>query len=529
MTTTLPRLDAALVQGGALAHRPGLVPPDPALLALPVRAVQWGTGALLRGLVDVAIDDANLRGAFGGRIVAIGSTGSGRDQAINDQDGLFTLVMQGIADGRPVRERRVVSAVSHALSAVDAWPEVLRLARDPLLEVVFSNTTEVGIRMEREDAPSPTRAPRSFPAKLAQFLHERARHFGFAREKGVMVIPCELIEDNGERLKALVLEHGARWGLGDAFARWIAEAVTFCNTLVDRIVPGAPQGEHAAALRDALGYDDALATTCEPYHLLAIEGDDRLRARLRFAAAPGAETGVVVTSDVAPFRLRKVRLLNGGHTIMVPLALLAGCTTVREAVEHELVGPFLRRAMFEELVPALQVPGAEAFARRVLDRFANPCIHHQLVDITLHGTAKMRVRVVPSVVAHVARTGTAPQALAFGFAAWLAFMAGDVHAARRAQGQPMPDDSEGARVRDAWSGVGDNDPAALGALVHASCADVELWGTDLAALPGFEAAVREALVAIRRDGATAALEAMLGAWTGAATAGAGGATVTEAR
>lgn len=518
--STVPWLDAALARTDALQRRRDLVPPVPAHLALPERAAQFGTGALLRGLVDAVIDDANRRGAFNGRVVAIGSTGSGRDAAINEQDGLFTLVVQGIADGKPVVERRVVSSVSRAVSAADEWPAVLALARDPNVEVVFSNTTEVGIRLEDGEAPpSATTAPRSFPAKLAVFLHERARHFAFDAERGVVIVPCELIEGNGDRLRELVLEQARRWAIEPEFARWLDAAVPFCNTLVDRIVPGAPRGEDAATLTATLGYEDAMLTTCEPYHLLAIEGDARLRARLGFASAePNADAGVIVTPDITPFRLRKVRLLNGGHTIMVPLALLAGCTTVREATEHELVGRYLRRVMIDELVAALEVPGADTFARRVLDRFANPHIQHQLVDITLHGTAKMRVRIVPSILAHAARHGSAPRAVAFGFAAWLSFMDGRFHDARRAAGLPVPDDGDGARVRALWVAVDPGDRDALMGLARRAASDTTLWGTDLAAVPGFAEAVGTSLVAIRQDGVAAALESHLAAGVAGAAA-----------
>ena len=501
-----PRLDAALVRSDAFQRRADLAAPAPEHLALPERAVQFGTGALLRGLVDDLVDAANRAGTFGGRIVAIGSTGSGRDRAINEQDGLYTLVVQGLEGGRPKCELRVVSAVSRAISAADEWAAVLACARDPRLEVIFSNTTEVGIRMEEENPPSDS-APRSFPAKLARFLHERAQTFAYDATRGVVVVPCELIEDNGDRLKELVLAHAARWALEPAFARWVEACVPFCNTLVDRIVPGAPKGDDAASLEATLAYEDALVTTCEPYSLLAIEGNDALRARLRFAeGAPG----VIVTPSVAPYRERKVRLLNGAHTILVPIALLVGCATVCEAVEHELVGRFLRRAMLDELVPSLDAPGAEAFAHEVLERFANPHIQHQLVDITLHGTTKMRVRVVPSVLA-AGRAGRAPASLAFGFAAYLAFMRGEVHARRRAAGLAVPDDTQGERVRALWSGVAPDDEAALRALAAAACADTELWGTDLASVPGFAERVAEALVAIGRDGPAAALEAHLAA------------------
>ena len=260
----LSRAHAAELQG-----RDDLVVPTAEMLTLPERAVQFGTGAFLRGFVDFFVEEANRRGEFGGRIVAIGSTGSGRDAAINDQDGLYTLVTRGVERGGLVEERRVVGSVSRALSAADDWPAVLACARNPWLETVFSNTTEIGIALDESDeyAASP---PRSFPGKLTRFLHERARTFAFARSKGVVVVPCELLENNGDQLRDIVLQLAERWQLGGAFARWIREAVPFCNTLVDRIVPGAPKGEDAERLRDALGYDDALLTTCEPYRLFAI-------------------------------------------------------------------------------------------------------------------------------------------------------------------------------------------------------------------------------------------------------------------
>jgi tagaturonate reductase len=214
----------------------------------------------------------------------------------------------------------------------------------------------------------------------------------------------------------------------------------------------------------------------------------------------------VLTDAAAPYRERKVRLLNGAHTISVPLALLAGCETVREAVEHPLVGRFVRRALFDELVPGLGAPGAEAFARDVLDRFANPFVRHALVDITLHGTTKMRVRVVPSVLGYAERTGRVPSTLALGFAAYLLYMRAELQAGRRAAGLPVPADEQGHRVRAHW----DLAPAGgVAAVADAACGDVALWGADLGAVPGFRDAVAEHLARLSERGAAAAIEAHL--------------------
>lgn len=501
--TVRPTLTPALVP--SLAARADLVLPTAAQLALPERAVQFGTGALLRGLVDALLDDANRKGSFSGRLVMIGSTGSGRDRAINEQSGLFTLVVQGLVGGAARRDFQVVSSVSRALAASTQWADVLRCAENPDLELIFSNTTEIGIVLDDTDAQAePTdAAPRSFPAKLAAFLLHRARWCRYDAARAPIVIPTELIEDNGSKLRDIVLTLAGRWETEPEFRGWL-DTVRFCNTLVDRIVPGAPSEQYAAELRELLPYDDGMMTIAEPYRLFAIEGDAALRDRLRFA---DADDGVIVAGSITPYRLRKVRLLNGAHTSFVSLAILAGCQTVREAVEHPALGTFLRAVLFDEIVPSLDVPGAEGFAREVLGRFANPYLQHQLWDITLQGTTKFRVRVVPSIVDHARRTGSVPRALALGFAGFLAFQQGSLQERRRQAGAPVPADAAAQAIQARWRDL-DADATALAAFVHTICSDTELWGADLAAIPGFVDVVTEDLATIRERGAVAAIESL---------------------
>jgi tagaturonate reductase len=501
--TARPSLTPALVS--SLDARADLTLPTAAQLAFPERAVQFGTGALLRGLVDALVDDANRKGLFGGRVVMIGSTGSGRDRALNDQGGLFTLVVQGLVGGAPRRDFQVVSSVSRALAASDQWPDVLRCAENPELELIFSNTTEIGIVLDEADArAAPTdAAPRSFPAKLAAFLLHRARWCRYDTARAPIVIPTELVEDNGARLRDIVRTLAARWETEPEFVDWL-DAVRFCNTLVDRIVPGAPGEQYAAELRELLPYDDGMMTIAEPYRLFAIEGDAGLRERLRFA---DADEGVIVAGSITPYRLRKVRLLNGAHTSFVSLAILAGCRTVREAVEHPALGAFLRAVLLDEIVPSLDVPGAEGFAREVLGRFANPYLQHQLWDITLQGTTKFRVRVVPSIADHVRRTGSVPRALALGFAGFLAFQRGTLQEARRRSGDSVPADSAGEAIRARWPGAVASS-SELAAFVRSVSSDTELWGTDLAAIPGFVDVVTEDLATILEHGAVAAIDAL---------------------
>jgi tagaturonate reductase len=452
---------------------------------LPERAVQFGTGAFLRGFVDDFLHRANQHGFFDGRVVAIGSTGSSRDQALREQDGLYTLVVRGLERGEVVDERRIISSLSRALSAADDWDAVLELARSPELRFVFSNTTEVGIVANDsdsfDDAP-----PSSFPAKLTRFLFERARAFGFAGH-GLVVIPCELIEHNGAKLRDIVLALAGRWALDARFSEWLAADVRFCNTLVDRIVPGVPTGADAEELAAELGYGDALLTCCEPYRLFAIEGDATLRAMLPWAKADPA---IIIEPDISPYRARKLYLLNGAHTLFVSAALLLGNETVAESMEKPELMSFVRRAMFDEIVPTLNVAGAEEFAEAVIDRFRNPFIRHALIDITLQATMKMRLRVIPSLQRFVAQRGKVPQALTFGFAAFLML-----------KREPLrrPDD-QGAPIVAAWERHGEDHVS----LVEEVCGNASLWGSDLAALPGVTDAVIAHLEAIRSHGIKAA-------------------------
>jgi tagaturonate reductase len=499
---TRPQLNELLLDSARLRKRTDIVLPKDEHFEYPERAIQFGTGAFLRGFVDYFLDCANHRGVFGGRVVAVGSTGSGRDQAFADQDGLYTLVSRGIQNGAASESIRIVSAVSRALSATTEWEAVLEVARSADLEFIFSNTTEVGIVDDPADTAEMS-PPRSFPAKLARFLIERARAFQYDAAWTVVVLPCELIENNGDRLREIVVRHARRWQVEPEFFNWLDAAVPFCNTLVDRIVPGAPTGAARAEFEQRLGYDDALLTSCEPYRLFAIEATPEVRSLLRFA---DADPGIIIDEDIAPYRERKVRLLNGAHTLMVPVALGIGAGTVREAVEHPAIGRFVRTAMLEEIAPYLEAPGASRFASEVLERFANPHVIHLLADITLQATMKMRLRVVPSIVRYAETTGRVPPTLTFGFAAHLWLSGGE------AAGAPVTGraDDQGAALRTLWGSHGAGDPAdAIRRVAAAACSTTALWDRDLGRIPGFCDAVASHLVRIRSGGMAAALDQLL--------------------
>jgi len=502
LSSALPRLNRSLLDT-IRRERAGIVDvPANELLDLPELAVQFGTGALLRGFVDDFIHRANQKGLFAGRIVAVASTGSVRDRALNEQDGLYTLVVEGVERGQRVQQRRVISSLSRAISAVDEWSSVLELARKPELQYVFSNTTEVGIVADaqsgKDDAP-----PKSFPAKLTRFLFERARAFDYDPARGLIVIPCELIENNGTKLREIVDAISTRWELGDEFTKWLDSGVPFCNTLVDRIVPGAPREENAKQVVELLGYEDAMLTCCEPYCLFAIEGGEALRDKLSWVKV---DAGIIIASDIAPYRKRKVHLLNGAHSLLTCAALPLGCETVLDAISQPAIHTFVRSAMMDEIAPMVEAEGAVEFAEAVLDRFQNPFIRHALIDITLQATMKMKVRVVPIAQKYIERTGTVPQSLAFGFAAYLLFMQGRFQARRREQGLSVPVDDQAEKLRNLWSGIAEDNSAPVGEVVWAICRDTSLWGIDLTTLPGFCEAVADHLWRMRTEGMSYALE-----------------------
>ena len=497
----LPRLSRSVLASLRNERGPGFDVPPQGAIGRPEKVLQFGTGVFLRGFAEYFIDQANRRGEFNGSVVAVSSTASDRDALLNEQEGLYTLVVCDL----PHEAHHIIGSLSRALSARHEWEAVLAVARDPALELVISNTTEVGIVLDEEDAKDAA-PPRSFPGKLTCVLAERATAFDYDPARGLIVLPCELIEANGDALRGMVQTLARRWQLGDRFERWLDEGVRFCNTLVDRIVPGLMPTDDRMRVGQAFGYRDELMTACESYALFVIEGDAALRARLGFAAN---DPRIVVTPDIRPYRERKVRVLNGAHTIAAPLALLAGCSTVRDAIADERIGRFIRRVVLDEIAPGLDAPGADAFARDVLDRFANPFIRHALIDITLHGTTKMRVRIVPSIVAYGARTNRPPASLALGFAAYLAYMRGELQQARAAAGQSVPADAAGTAVTAAWTSVDRADVGALSKFVRTVCADHSLWAADLSAVPVFVDAVTDGLVRILRDGIVPTLDAHL--------------------
>ncbi|GAA0553789.1 tagaturonate reductase [Chitinophaga japonensis] len=470
-------------------------------LRLPEKVLQFGTGVLLRGLPDYFIDKANKAGLFNGRVVVVKSTGKGATDAFAEQDGLYTLCIRGIEQGRKVEEHILNAAISRVLSASAEWPAILQCAENEALEIVISNTTEVGISLTDDDINAAP--PASFPGKLLAFLYRRYQHFNGSADKGMIIIPTELIPDNGKKLKDIVLELASRNGLQEAFKNWLLSACHFCNSLVDRIVPGALPPQEQQAMEQLLGYEDRLMIMAEAYRLWAIEtADETVRQRLGFAEA---DSGVVIAPDINVFRELKLRLLNGTHTLSCGLACLAGFDTVRAAMEDEDMAAWIAGLMLQEMVPAITdiyitETAATQFAQAVLDRFRNPHIAHQWLSITMQYTSKMKMRNVPVLLRHYQRSQEPPVWMAQGFAAYLLFMRSE----RTADGQYKGiangkeytiQDDHAAWYHEQWKRL---EPAVL---VKEVLGNTALWGTDLTALKGFARAVTGALSALLHDGA----------------------------
>ncbi|MDR1711650.1 MAG: tagaturonate reductase [Propionibacteriaceae bacterium] len=457
---------------------------DFTLPSAPERVLQFGEGNFLRGFADYFVDVMNEQAGFDSKVVVVQPIESGLVDTINAQDGLYTLYLRGQEGGQAVTRRRLISAISRGINPYADFEAFLACAANPELRFIVSNTTEAGIAYDPACRPD-DRPPASFPAKLAVFLHERfARGLG-----GVIVLSCELIDDNGKALRECVLRHAEQWHLGADFSAWLRRENAFCSTLVDRIVTGYPAAE-AEELNRANGYVDKLLDTAEVFGAWVIEGDESIGAELPFGQAG---LPITLTSDIAPYKQRKVRILNGAHTSLVLGALLAGKTIVRECMHDEVCLAFLKRALFDEIIPTLDLPRAdlESFAGAVLDRFANPHIDHKLADIALNSTSKWRARVLPSATGYVAKFGAAPGCLAFSFAALLAYYQAGLG-------------RDEQWVLDWFAEHALDDP---GVLVAAACANERLWGRDLNDIPGFAAAVLGHLAAVKADPVAALAQA----------------------
>lgn len=474
-----------------------VITPAESVFDLPEKVLQFGTGVLLRGLPDYFIDKANRQGVFNGRVVIVKSTDSD-SSAFDKQDGLYTQCVRGLENGKTIEENIINSSISRVLSAKDEWSEILKCAHNPHMQVIISNTTEVGIQLVQDDIHR--LPPVSFPGKLLAFLLERYKAFDGSRQSGMVIVPTELIPDNGKKLESIVLELAHLNGLEDTFIQWLENCNYFCSSLVDRIVPGKPDAAFREGLEKQFGFKDELLIMSEVYRLWAIEGGEHIKSVLTFASV---DEGVVIAPDINLFRELKLRMLNGTHTLSCGLAYLAGFGTVKQAMDDAAMQTFISQLMLNEIatgIPYDVEPGVSAsFGSKVLDRFANPNIEHHWINITMQYTSKMKMRNVPVILKYAERIKAVPENIALGFAAYLLFLKPVSKKQDKFYGEWQGkeyhiQDDFAAYFFEKWSKL---KPAQLADEV---LADTSLWGADLSAIPGFAQAVKDNIASLLEAG-----------------------------
>jgi tagaturonate reductase len=470
----------------------------------PVRILQIGDGNFLRAFVDWMVDVANGAGLMNGEVIMAQPIERGIADLMKAQDQLFTVLLRGVQNGQPVQSKRLVSCVKDTLNPYSQWSTMLATMQDPALRFVVSNTTEAGIAYVEEPLVE-GKCPANFPAKVTALLLARFKAFGGSPESGLVFLPAELIEANGTKLKNYVLQFADAWKLPAEFVAWVKAHNVFCNTLVDRIVPGFPAAEADALFAD-FGYKDPLTVAAEPFLLWVIEGPAKIADELPLHKA-GLD--VVWTQDLQPYRTRKVRILNGAHTASALASYCAGLDSVREMTEDPVVSGFLKKAMFEEIVPFVPLPDAErkAYAETIMERFANPHIRHELISISLNSVSKWQVRVLPTVKDYAAKHGKAPAGLSFSLAALLTFYHGkfadngDYVGLRQGQSYPIKDNADILAIMNAaWEGATDMSKVTLTLL-----GDARLWGEDLTQVPGLAQQTASALTRIKEVGIKSAM------------------------
>lgn len=463
--------------------------PNSTVFDLPEKVLQFGTGVLLRGLCDYFIDKANKQGIFNGRVVVVKSTDKGGADDFNDQDGLFTHAVKGIENGEAIEEYILNASISRTLSARSQWHEILHCAKNPEMQIIISNTTEVGITLLEGDKIT-NNPPTSFPVKLLAFLYERWKEFKGSAESGMVIVPTELIVGNGDILKDIVFKQAQNNALEPEFIEWLSEHNKFCNSLVDRIVPGKPDKEVVAELQKKFGYEDNLMVLSEVYRLWAIQGDEHVRNVLSFAKV---DAGVVIEKDIEIYRELKLRMLNGTHSLQCGMAYLLGFRTVKDVMANGYLSRIITNLMLGEVSLAIpykiDAKTRDRFGRMVLDRFRNPFLNHKLLDITVQYTAKMKMRNIPILVQYYKEFGKAPELFAMGFAAYLQFMHGEKEVNGtyygESNGEYYPINCNFAPYfYEAWQDGFD---------LEKILSNISLWGEDLTQLDGFTEAVRKYL------------------------------------
>ncbi|MXN90074.1 tagaturonate reductase [Flavobacterium sp. Sd200] len=456
---------------------------------LPIKVLQFGGGNFMRAFVDYTIDALNENHGFNAGIALIQPTPRGSVHKLEEQGNLYTLFTRGIKNDTIVDEKRIISAIQKSVNPYTNYNAYLALAEEEELQFLFSNTTEAGIVFDRDEDRLESGPHINFPAKVTAFLYKRYLHFNGAESKGLTIIPCELINNNADTLKEYILKYAALWKLEEGFSEWIQNHNYFHNTLVDRIVPGYPKDD-AKVYEEQLDYDDKMMVVSEAFLFWVIQGGEALKQKLPLHKL---NEQILVVDDIQPYRTMKVRILNGAHSAMVPFSILYGKETVKESVDDEFTGAFIKNVVFDEIIASLEMnkDEVETFANETFDRFRNPFVKHLLSSIALNSVSKFKVRVIPSLLQYVEKEQKLPLHLTFALAALIRFYKGDWH------GTTLPVSDEESIVnifKYIWLSKDYNKIATL------ALSNTSFWETDLTEIDGLKEAVATALKEIDTKG-----------------------------
>ena len=462
------------------------------------KVIQFGEGNFLRAFIEWIIWKTNQKTDFNGSVVVVQPIDKGMVEWLNEQDGLYHLNLQGLQNGQPVDSVDLIDVISRGLNPYTQFEDYLKLAEQPEIRFVISNTTEAGIAFDPAckftDKPAS-----SYPGKLTQLLYHRFETFKGAKDKGLIIFPCELIFENGKHLKECIRQYIQLWNLGAEFSAWFEEACGVYSTLVDRIVPGYPR-DTAAQLCERAGYDDHLLDKAEIFHLWVIEAPQEVAKEF---PADKAGLNVLFVPSEAPYHERKVTLLNGPHTVLSPVGYLSGLNTVKECCEDPEVGKFVKKVMYDELLPTLNLPKEELekFANDVMERFRNPFVKHFVTSIMLNSFPKFKTRDLPGLKTYLERKGELPKGLVLGLAGICTYYKGG----KRGDDEIVPNDDPKIMelLKELWA-TGDVRKVAKGVL-----ADEFIWGEDLNAIPGLTELLSADLALIQAKGMREAVKSII--------------------
>lgn len=471
---------------------------------LPEKVLQFGEGNFLRAFVDWHFNEMNKQGLFNGKVVVVQPLKNGTINILNEQDNIYTLLLRGIQNGQQIEKTEIITSISRSINPYKEWNTFLNCASNPELRFIVSNTTEAGIDYVETKFPQ-NECPESFPAKVTAFLFERFKNFNGDKDKGMILIPCELIENNGDNLKKIISKHAEDWKLGKDFQNWLENSNYFFNTLVDRIVPGYPKDE-IAELTKKLGYEDKAIVSAEIFHLWVIQGNTKVTSELPFIEAG---LNVVWTDNINPYRTMKVRILNGAHTMFTIPSYLNGNETVKESVENKVTGGFIIEGLFKEILPTLEFSEEKKieYTKSVLERFQNPFIKHYLESITLNSVSKFKVRVLPSLLKYYEMKNQVPDVLSFSLAALIAYYKGYCEIENKNKkilGRKLVDENYVLKFFDELKTQNNCDEA-----VKTILSNENLWDTDLNKVDNLTKKVCYYYRSISRVGMKSAIKKMM--------------------